>query len=75
MENAFNYKCVKDICQKVAGFLEIDMHSVHPVSNYYDENEPTVAKDALSLIALWDIFQCGKRNIEKKLEACFDSDS
>lgn len=74
MENVFKYKCVKDICQKVAEFLEIDIHSVHPVANYFEENEPTVAKNTMSLMALWDVIQCGKRHIERKMEACLESD-
>lgn len=74
MENVFKYKCVKEICEEVSEFLEIEMQSVHPISNYKEEHEPCAAKNALALMALWDIFQCGNRHIQKKLEKRFDDD-
>ncbi|XP_022309286.2 interferon-induced protein 44-like [Crassostrea virginica] len=74
MENIFKYKCVKTICEDVARFLQMDLQSVHPVANYYEEIKPSAAKNALSLMALWDIFECGERYIQKKLEKRFEDD-
>lgn len=75
MESVFKYGCVKEVCRDVAVFLEMDIHSVHPVANYGDEREPSDAKNALSLMALWNMFESGERFIERKLERCFDEDN
>ena len=68
MENVFKYKCVKTICEEVSEFLEMEIQSVHPVSNYSDELIPDDAKNALSLMALWDIVETGERHINQKAE-------
>ena len=75
MENVFKYSCVKEICKEVSDLLEIEMQSVHPVANYQEEIEPTAAKNALALMALWDIFESGDRYIKQKLESRFDDDN
>lgn len=75
MENVFKYSCVKEICQEVSDLLEIELQSVHPVANYHEEIEPTAAKNVLALMALWDIFECGDRHIQQKLERRFDDDN
>lgn len=46
----------------------MEIQSVHPVSNYSDEMIPDDAKNALSLMALWDIVETGKRHINQKAE-------
>nr|XP_022308769.1 interferon-induced protein 44-like isoform X2 [Crassostrea virginica] len=74
MENVFKYSCVKDICNDVAKFLQMDLQSVHPVANYHEDNIPNAAKNALSLMALWDIVECGERHIQKKYEKRFEDD-
>ena len=66
MENVFRYRCVKEICEEVAEVLQIEITSVHPVSNYHEEITPSVAKNVLALMALWDIINCGKQYIEQK---------
>ena len=68
MENIFKYKSVKEICAEVAEFLEIEITSVHPVSNYNEEITPSVAKNVLSLMTLWDIVDCGNKYIQQKFE-------
>lgn len=67
MENVFKYKCVKEICEEVSEFLEIEIQSVHPVSNYEKEKKPSHAKNALALMALLDVLECGERHIQKTL--------
>lgn len=75
MENVFKYKCVRDFCREVSIFLEIELISVHPVSNYHGEdNKPIVAKNVLSLMALWDMYERGQRHIKRKLEKPFEGD-
>lgn len=46
----------------------MELQSVHPVSNYSDERIPVDAKNALSLMALWDIVETGERHIKQKAE-------
>lgn len=76
MENVFKYRCVRDYCREVSIFLEIEMISVHPVSNYHGEDKkPSVAKNVLSLMALWDIYERGHRHIKRKLAKPFEEDS
>lgn len=68
MENVFRYKSVKEICDEVAEFLQIEISSVHPVSNYHEEITPSVAKNVLALMALWDIIDCGQKYIQQRYE-------
>lgn len=68
IENVFRYKVVKDICKEISEFLQLEIHSVHPVANYDEEIIPSAAKNVLSLMALWDIIECGKRHIQQKFE-------
>ena len=68
MENVLKNKCVKDKCCDVSEILEMDIHSVHPVANYNEETTPSVAQNVLSLMALWDIVDCGRKHFQQKIE-------
>lgn len=68
MEYVFKYKCVKEICREVSEVLEMDIQSVHPVANYDQESKPSFAKNSMALMALWDIFKCGERNIRQQFD-------
>ena len=74
MESVFKYGCVKENCRDISEFLEMEMQFIHPVVNYNGEKEPNVVKNALSLMALWDIFEHGERFIQKKNEKRFNDD-
>lgn len=74
MESVFKYPNVKEFCEEVSKILEIEIQSVYPIANYHQEHKPSAAKNALALMALWDIFKCGERYIKKKLESGFNDD-
>ena len=75
IESVFKYPNVKEYCKDVSTFLEIEIQDVHPIANYHEERIPTVAKNALALKALWDIFKRGEQHIRQKLEHGFDDGS
>lgn len=74
MESVFKYPHVKEFCEEVSKILEIEIQSVYPIANYHEEHKPSAAKNALALMALWDMFKCGERHIKKKLESDFNDD-
>ncbi|XP_022310669.2 interferon-induced protein 44-like isoform X1 [Crassostrea virginica] len=74
MESVFKYPNVKEFCEDVSKVLEIEIQSVYPIANYHEEQKPTAAKNALALMALWDMFKCGERHIKKKLEIGLNDD-
>ena len=74
MESVFKYPNVKKYCEEVSEHLEIEIQSVYPIANYHEEHKPTAAKNALALMALWDMFKCGERHIKKKLESGLNDD-
>lgn len=68
MENVFKYKSVKDICSEVSEFLEMEITSVHPVANYNEQITPSIPQNVLSLMALWDIVDCGIKHFQGKFD-------
>lgn len=67
MENAYKYRIVQKICQKVSVAFDVDLSHVMPVSNYFKEVKSNPAKNAMSLFNLWRVFNSGKEYIERKL--------
>lgn len=71
LEHVFMYKSVKDICKDVSEFFRIDMCHVHPIANYAEEDLTNMAKNTMSLMALWDVVKTGKLEIEQRYEQAF----
>lgn len=46
----------------------MEITSVHPVANYTEEITPSVPQNVLSLMALWDIVDCGMKHFQGKVE-------
>lgn len=67
MEKAYRYAGFRQICRDVCGALDLDEYHVIPVSNYFGEGESNVAKNAMSLFALWKILSSGSDYIKRKL--------
>lgn len=67
MEKAYRYPRFKEICRDICGALDLDEYHVIPVSNYFGEGESNVAKNAMSLFALWRILSSGRDYIKRKL--------
>lgn len=68
LENVYCFKPVKTFCSDVRDCLGITLTSIFPVSNYYEELEPIEAKNAMSLMALWNAVDSGQRYIMHKRE-------
>lgn len=66
MECAYHYKEVLDISKKVSKILDLPLCHVIPVSNYF-EKQPNSAKNAMVLMALWQVLSSGKDYIERQL--------
>lgn len=66
MENAYKYRCVRKLCEKVSVEFGIDLCHVIPVSNYFEEGDATFAKNAMSLFSLWRVFESGIDYINRK---------
>lgn len=69
MKNAYKYPCVRKLCKKVSEALDVDLLHVLPVSNYFEEVVPNDAKNAISLLNLWRVFNLGKEYIERQTES------
>lgn len=67
MEKAYRYPRFKEFCRDVCGALNLDEYHVIPVSNYCGEGESNVAKNAMSLVALWRILSSARDYIERNL--------
>lgn len=65
MENAYNYPCIRKICNFVSEALMLNPNRVIPVSNYFEEMSPTDAKNAMSLFALWKVCSAGRDYINR----------
>lgn len=66
MEKAYRYPCLKQFCKDVSDALDLDEYHVIPVSNYCGEGVPNLAKNAMSLVALWRILSSGKDYIKRE---------
>lgn len=68
LENVYCFKPVKTFCSDVRDCLGITLTCIFPVSNYYEELVPIEAKNAMSLMALWNAVFSGQRYIMHKRE-------
>ena len=66
LENAYTYHSVKYLCEKVRDSLGITLSFIFPVSNYYEELKPNDAKNAMSLMAIWNAVVNGQRYMMNK---------
>lgn len=66
MKNAYRYGCVRRHCEKVSEAFDVDLLHVLPVSNYFFEGCSNEAKNAMSLLSLWRIFDSAKEFIERR---------
>lgn len=66
MKNAYRYGCVRRHCEKVSEAFDVDLLHVFPVSNYFSEGRSNEAKNAMSLLSLWKIFDSAKDFIERR---------
>lgn len=66
MKNAYRYGCVRRHCEKVSEAFDVDLLHVLPVSNYFSEGRSNEAKNAMSLLSLWKIFDSAKDFIERR---------
>lgn len=66
MKNAYKYGCVQRHCEKVSEAFEVDLLHVLPVSNYFFEGRSNNAKNAMSLLTLWRVFDSTKDFIERR---------
>lgn len=66
MKNAYKYGCVRRYCEKVSEAFEVDLLHVLPVSNYFFEGRSNNAKNAMSLLTLWRVFDSTKDFIERR---------
>lgn len=66
MKNAYQYGCVRNLCEKVS--QEFDIHLLHvvPVSSYFEEGAPNTAKNNMSIYTFWRVFTYGIDFIERK---------
>lgn len=65
MENAYRYRRVRRICEKISEVLDVDLLHVLPVSNHFSEGSSNMAKNAMSLLSLWRVFDSAKDFIER----------
>lgn len=66
MENAYRYRCVRKLCDKVSQEFDIHIYHVVPVSSYFEEVAPNIVKNNMSLYTLWRVFTSGIDYIEGK---------
>lgn len=66
LENVYTYKSVKELCEKVRDSLGITLGCIFPVSNYYEELTPNDAKNAMSLMAIWNATVNGQSYMKNK---------
>lgn len=60
MKNAYKYRCVRKLCERVSEVFDVDLFHVIPVSNYFEEVTSNNAKNAMSLFNFWRVFNSGK---------------
>lgn len=65
IKGVYKFQRVKEFSLEVGVFLDIPLTMIFPVSNYHEELEPNNAKNALSLMALWNAVASGDRYLEK----------
>ena len=66
LENVYTCQRVEEVCLDVSHFLDITLSVIFPVSNYYEQLEPSVVENAMSLTALWNVVTSGQRYIMHK---------
>lgn len=66
LENVYAFKRVKEFCSEVRDSIGITLSFIFPVSNYYEELEPSDVKNAMSLMAVWNCVFDGQRYIMHK---------
>ncbi|XP_056016850.1 interferon-induced protein 44-like [Ostrea edulis] len=57
LRDIFRSQGVKDTCNKAAEYMQIPLMNVLPMSNYHEENLPTLEKDILALFYLLTMMQ------------------
>lgn len=67
IKNAYRYGCIRRYCKKVSEAFDVDLLHVLPVSNYFSEGCADDAKNAMSLLSLWRVFDSAKDYIERRL--------
>lgn len=67
IKNAYRYGCIRKYCKKVSEAFDVDLLHVLPVSNYFSEGCADDAKNAMSLLSLWRVFDSAKDYIERRL--------
>ncbi|XP_078330483.1 interferon-induced protein 44-like [Crassostrea virginica] len=66
LEDVYTCQRVKDFCSEVRDLLGITLSFIFPVSNYYEELEPSDVKNAMSLMVVWIVVANGHRYIMNK---------
>lgn len=61
----YRYRRVRRICEKISEVLDVDLLHVLPVSNHFSEGSSNMAKNAMSLLSLWRVFDSAKDFIER----------
>lgn len=67
MKNASELPCTTSICQKVGTIFDLDEYHVIPMSSYFSEKGPNIAKNIMALSALWRVCQSGRSYIREEL--------
>lgn len=68
MKNASELPCTTSICQKVGTIFDLDEYHIIPMSSYFSETCPNIAKNIMALSALWRVCQSGRSYIREQLE-------
>ncbi|XP_061192162.1 interferon-induced protein 44-like [Saccostrea echinata] len=74
LRDVFRSQGVRDTCYKAAEYMQIPLMNVLPMSNYHEENLPTLEKDILALFYLLTMMQrandfvsnCAKVNVPEE---------
>lgn len=68
LENASELECTTSICKKVGTIFDLDEYHVIPMSSYFSETCPNIAKNIMALNAFWRVCQSGRSYIREQLE-------